>query len=347
MIEYHRTGDVVKDTEEIVDAAQKRAYQSVNVLLVQRNWLIGRRIAEEELSQSGRAEYGLEVMKSLSKSLTKKYGNGFTKTNLYNFYSFYKEFPEIFHSVSGKSDQLLSWTHYRVLLQVKDRKARDWYEREAFQEGWSVRTLQRNVSSQYYYRMLKTQRPEAVKQEMQMLTSSYQDKLEFIKNPVIAEFLGMHEDTSYLESDLEQSIIDNLQKFLMEMGKGYAFVARQQHIHTEKQDYYIDLVFYNYILKCFVLIDLKTSKITHQDVGQMDMYIRMYDELKRNKDDNPTIGILLCSDTDEDIARFSVLNDSNQLFASKYMLYLPTKEQLKKEIERQKDMFKLRKNNRL
>ena len=144
MIEYHRTGDVVKDTEEIVDAAQKRAYQSVNVLLVQRNWLIGRRIAEEELSQSGRAEYGLEVIKSLSKSLTKKYGNGFTKTNLYNFYSFYKEFPEIFHSVSGKSQQFLSWTHYRVLLQVKDRKARDWYEREAFQEGWSVRTLQRN-----------------------------------------------------------------------------------------------------------------------------------------------------------------------------------------------------------
>ncbi len=301
MIEYHRTGDVVKDTERIVDAAR-------NVLLVQRNWLIGRRIAEEELSQSGRAEYGLEVIKSLSKSLTKKYGNGFTKTNLYNFYSFYKEFPEIFHSVSGKSDQLLSWTHYRVLLQVKDRKARDWYEREAFQEGWSVRTLQRNVSSQYYYRMLKTQRPEAVKQEMQMLTSSYQDKLEFIKNPVVAEFLGMHEDTSYLESDLEQSIIDNLQKFLMEMGKGYAFVARQQHIHTEKEDYYIDLVFYNYILKCFVLIDLKTKKITYQDVGQMDMYIQMY----------PTLGIVLCTDTDEDIAKYSVMHGNEQLFASKY-----------------------------
>ena len=172
----------------------------------------------------------------------------------------WKEDPEIFHSVSGKSDQLLSWTHYRVLLQVKDRKARDWYEREAFQEGWSVRTLQRNISSQYNYRMLKTQQPEAVKQEMKMLTSSYQNKLEFIKNPVIAEFLGMQKDTSYLESDLEQSIIDNLQKFLMELGKGYAFVARQQHIHTEKEDYYIDLVFYNYILKCFVLIDLKTKK---------------------------------------------------------------------------------------
>lgn len=203
MIEYRKTSDVLKDTERIVDAAKNRAYRSVNVILVQRNWLIGRRIAEEELTQNGRAEYGLAVIKSLSKSLTKKYGNGFTKTNLYNFYSFYKEYPEIFHSVSGKSDRLLSWTHYRVLLQVKDRRARDWYEHEAFQEGWSVRTLQQNVSSQYYYRMLKTQQPEAVKQEMQMLTSSYQTKLEFIKNPVIAEFLGMHEDTSYLESDLE------------------------------------------------------------------------------------------------------------------------------------------------
>lgn len=341
MIEYRRTGDVLKDTERIVDAAKNHAYQSVNVILVQRNWLIGRRIAEEELTQNGRAEYGLAVIKSLSKSLTKKYENGFTKTNLYNFYSFYKEYPEIFHSVSGKSDRLLSWTHYRVLLQVKDRRARDWYEHEAFQEGWSVRTLQRNVSSQYYYRMLKTQQPEAVKQEMQMLTSSYQTKLEFIKNPVIAEFLGMHEDTSYLESDLEQSIIDNLQKFLMEMGKGYAFVARQQRIHTEKEDYYIDLVFYNYILKCFVLIDLKTKKITHQDVGQMDMYIRMYDELKKRADDNPTLGIVLCTDTDEDIAKYSVLHGNEQLFASKYKLYLPTDEELRAEIESQKAFFNL------
>ena len=197
MIEYRRTGDVLKDTERIVDAAKNRAYQSVNVILVQRNWLIGRRIAEEEeISQSGRAEYGLEVIKSLAKSLTKRYGRGFTKSNLYNFYSFYREFPEIFQTLSGKSEGLLSWSHYTVLLQVKDRRARDWYEHEAFQEGWSVRTLQRNVSSQYYYRMLKTQQPEAVNQEMQMLTSSYQTKLEFIKNPVIAEFLGMHEDTS-------------------------------------------------------------------------------------------------------------------------------------------------------
>ena len=190
-------------------------------------------------------------------------------------------------------------------------------------------------------RMLKTQSPLEVETEMKELTSSYQNKLEFIKNPIVAEFLGMQEDTSYLESELEQSIINNLQKFLMELGKGYAFVARQQHIHTEKEDYYIDLVFYNYILKCFVLIDLKTSKITHQDVGQMDMYIRMYDELKRNEGDNPTIGIVLCSDTDEDIAKYSVMHGNEQLFASKYKLYLPTEQELRAEIETQKELFYL------
>ena len=280
------------------------------------------------------------MIKKLAKELTTEYGRGFTKSNLYSFYSFYKSYPNIFHSVSGKLD-LLSWTHYRVLLQVEDVEARDWYAKEAYDQTWSVRTLQRNVSSQYYYRMLKTQSPLEVETEMKELTSSYQNKLEFIKNPIVAEFLGMQEDTSYLESELEQSIINNLQKFLMELGKGYAFVARQQHIHTEKEDYYIDLVFYNYILKCFVLIDLKTSKITHQDVGQMDMYIRMYDELKRNEGDNPTIGIVLCSDTDEDIAKYSVMHGNEQLFASKYKLYLPTEQELRAEIETQKELFYL------
>ena len=207
---------------------------------------------------------------------------------------------------------------------------------------WSVRTLQRNVSSQYYYRILKTQKKDLVEKEMKRQTAAFQqDKLEFIKNPVITEFLGFSMDSDYTESDLEKSILSNLQKFLMELGKGYAFVARQQHIHTEKQDYYIDLVFYNYILKCFVLIDLKTEKITHQDVGQMDMYIRMYDEMKRGEGDNPTIGIVLCSDTDEDIARYSIMHGNEQLFASKYKLYLPTEEELRVEIETQKMMFYL------
>ena len=221
-------------------------------------------------------------------------------------------------------------------------EARKWYEKEAYQQTWSVRTLQRNISSQYYYRMLQTQKPNIIEAEMKTLTGNYQnEKYEFIKNPVIAEFLGMPQSNGFTESDLESSILSNLQKFLMELGKGYAFVARQQHIRTEKEDYYIDLVFYNYILKCFVLIDLKTEKITHQDVGQMDMYIRMYDDLKRSEGDNPTIGIVLCSDTDEDIARYSVLHGNEQLFASKYKLYLPTEEELKAEIETQKMLFQL------
>ena len=346
LLKYVKTGSVFEDACNIIETAQKVAYSAVDLTLVHRNWLLGKRIADEELNGESRAEYGAEVIKKLSKDLNAQYGRGYTKTNLYNFYSFYKMYPEIFHSESGKSNVKLSWTHYRVLLQVKDEIAREWYENEALRETWSVKALQRNISSQYYYRILKTQDKSAVETEMKELTSKYQTKLEFIKNPVIAEFLGMKEDMSYLESDLEQCIIDNLQKFLMELGKGYAFVARQQHIHTEKEDYYIDLVFYNYILKCFVLVDLKTKKITHQDIGQMDMYIRMYDDLKRGEGDNPTLGIVLCADTDEDIAKYSILHGNEQLFASKYKLYLPTEEELRAEIEIQKEMFNLQLENK-
>ena len=304
---FIKTDDILKDMCGIIESSQKAAYQTVNTLLVQRNWMIGYRIAEEELGGQERSEYGLQVIKNLSKELTRRYGIGYDRGTLYRCLKFYKMFPEIVASLGQQSGAILSWTHYRVLLQVEDKTARDWYEKEAVEQTWSVRTLQRNISSQYYYRMLKTQKKELVENEMKELTASYQnDKLEFIKNPVVAEFLGFSQDTDFTESDLEKSILSNLQKFLMELGKGYAFVARQQHIHTEKQDYYIDLVFYNYILKCFILIDLKAEKITHQDVGQMDMYIRMYDELKRNEGDNPTIGIVLCSDTDDDIARYSV-----------------------------------------
>ena len=339
---FIKTDDILKDMCGIIESSQKAAYQTVNTLLVQRNWMIGYRIAEEELGGQERSEYGLQVIKNLSKELTSRYGKGYDRGTLYRCLKFYKMFPEIVASLGQQSGAILSWTHYRVLLQVEDKTARDWYEKEAVEQTWSVRTLQRNISSQYYYRMLKTQKKELVENEMKELTASYQnDKLEFIKNPVVAEFLGFSQDTDFTESDLEKSILSNLQKFLMELGKGYAFVARQQHIHTEKQDYYIDLVFYNYILKCFILIDLKAEKITHQDVGQMDMYIRMYDELKRNEGDNPTIGIVLCSDTDDDIARYSVMNGNEQLFASKYKLYLPTEEELKAEIETQKAMFYL------
>ena len=290
----------------------------------------------------------MNVIKQLSAELTKLYGKGFTKTNLYNFYSFYKCFPEIFHSLSGKSPRVLSWTHYRCLIQVKDEEARSWYEKEAYEQTWSVRTLQRNINTQYCRRILQSQNKELVEKEMQEKTADFQnDKLEFIKNPVIAEFLGLSTNTDLTETELETSIISNIQKFLMELGKGYAFVARQQHIKTEKEDYFIDLVFYNYILKCFVLIDLKTDKITHQDVGQMDMYIRMYDELKKGADDNPTLGIMLCTETDEDIARYSILHGNEQLFASKYKLYLPTEEELRNEIETQKAMFYLQQKEKL
>ena len=343
MDNFVKTDDILNDMCGIIESSQKAAYQAVNTTLIQRNWLLGYRIAEEELGGDERSEYGLRVIKEISKKLTQRYGKGYDRSNLYHCLKFYKTFPEIVDTVCRQSNSLLSWSHYRALLQVKDHDARAWYEKEAAEQTWSVRTLQRNISSQYYYRMLKTQKKELVESEMKELTASYQkDKLEFIKNPVVAEFLGFSQNTDFTESDLEKSILSHLQKFLMELGKGYAFVARQQHIHTEKQDYYIDLVFYNYILKCFVLIDLKTEKITHQDVGQMDMYIRMYDELKRSEGDSPTIGIVLCSDTDDDIARYSVMHGNEQLFASKYKLYLPTKEELKAEIETQKAMFYLK-----
>ena len=210
---------------------------------------------------------------------------------------------------------------------------------EAGKQNWSVRTLQRNVSSQYYQRLLASQNKDAVEGEMIEKTSQLQERLEFIKNPVVMEFLGVSRIPDFTESKLEKAILDNIQNFLMEIGKGYAFVARQQHIHTEKEDYFVDLVFYNFILKCFILIDLKTSKITHQDVGQMDMYVRMYDDLKRSKDDNPTLGIVLCADTDADIARYSILHGNERLFASKYVLYLPSEEELRAEIESQKQIF--------
>ena len=341
-ITYEKTASIVDDMQKIIEAARTRAYQAINVLLVQRNWLLGKRIAEEVMQGEDRAEYGAKVIRNLSKELTQLYGKGFARTNLYSFYSFYVCFPEIVHAVSGQSPALLSWTHYRILIQVHDPVAREWYAKEAADETWSVRTLQRNISTQYYYRLLQTQKKELVKAEMlEKSTPLQQDRLEFIKNPVVAEFLGLSSNTDFTESDIENCILGNLQKFLLELGKGYAFVARQQHIRTEKEDYFIDLVFYNYILKCYVLIDLKAGKITHQDVGQMDMYVRMYDELKRREDDNPTLGILLCTETDEDIARFSVLHGNEQLFATKYKLYLPTEEELRAEIETQKTIFLL------
>ncbi len=345
MYEISNTDDIFKDAQNIVEQTRNYAYQAVNIAMIQRNWLLGKRIADEELQGENRAEYGKEVINRLANHLTNLYGKGFSKSNLYQFVQFYKYFPEIFHSASGKSFTL-SWTHYRTLLRVTDKKAREWYLQESEDEMWSVRTLDRNIASQYYYRLLQSQNKQKVKDEMKDITAPLQqDNLEFIKNPVVAEFLGLSPNADFSETKLESSIISHIQKFVMELGKGYAFVARQQHIKTDVGDYFIDLVFYNYILKCFLLIDLKTSRITHQDVGQMDMYVRMYDNLKRTEGDNPTIGLILCSETSKDMARYSVLHDNERLFQARYLTFLPSIEQLKEEIELQKEIFQLQQSN--
>lgn len=363
------TQSLLQDACTIIDQAQASAYYAVNDTLIKRNWLLGMRIQHEVLNDK-RAEYGKQIVKSLALSLVEKYGRGFSMRNLYNYVDFYQSHPNFFQLLTGeyeasnilqslsakflsnqsnqpsilqsltaKSPIRLTWSHYAIILQENSKEARDWYEQEAARELWSTRTLQRNISSQYYHRLLKSQNKDAVHKEMVKLTAPLQDKLEYLKNPVVAEFLGFKNKTDYTESDLEQSIIDHMIPFLMELGKGFALVDRQKHIHTEKEDYYIDLVFYNYNLRCFVLIDLKTSKLRHQDVGQMDMYVRMYDEIMLPQGHNPTIGILLCAETDEDVAHYSVLNGNDQLFAAKYLTYMPTKEELRREIEQQKQFF--------
>ena len=349
-------GELYNDACSIIEQAQVSAYRSVDEIIIKRNWLLGLRIHHEVLKDQ-RAEYGEQIIMKLSKELTDKYGRGFKKSNLYLFVSFFQNHPDffqlpigksldmvdddIFQSLTGKSPIRLSWTHYCIILQEITADGRAWYENEAANEMWSTRTLQRNVSSQYYHRLLQSQNKSIVRDEMKALTAPLQDKLEYLKNPVVAEFLGFKNNTNYSESNLEQSIIDHLIPFLMELGKGFAFVDRQKHIHTEKEDYYIDLVFYNYHLRCFVLIDLKTTKLRYQDVGQMDMYVKMYDELVRPEGHNPTIGMLLCAETDEDVAHYSVLNGNDQLFAAKYLTFMPTQEELRREIEQQKAFYRL------
>ena len=354
-----------QDACQIIEQAQESAYRQVNETLIKRNWLLGLRIQHEVLKDK-RAEYGEQVVKVLAKELTAKYGEGFTWRNLYNYIDFYSTYngfflqvdgesanvqsilhalsaksENIFHALRAKSQIRLSWTHYRIILQENNKEARDWYEEEAAREMWGTRTLQRNVSSQYYHRLLQSQNKDKVRSEMKQLTAPLQDKQEYIKNPVVAEFLGFKNRTDYTESELEQTIIDHLIPFLMEMGKGFALVDRQKRIHTEKQDYYIDMVFYNYNLRSFILIDLKTTKLCHQDVGQMDMYVRMYDEMMLPQGHNPTIGLILCADTDDDVAHYSVLNGSDQLYAAKYLTYMPSRADLRREIEQQKEFFLL------
>ena len=346
----------LESLKRIVRSARGMAYASINYAQVQANWLLGQRIVEQMQKGKERAEYGAYIVKLASEALTEEFGKGYSETNIRSFRLFYLTFNNlqiqqtlsagsqlpIQQTESAELAYRLSWSHFERLMRVEDVKARDWYMKEASEQMWSVRTLDRNINTQYYERMLLSQVKEPVEQEMKEKTADFQrDKLEFIKNPTVLEFLGLPGNKGYKEKDLEQAILDNLSDFLMEMGKGFAFVARQQLIRTETEDYYIDLVFYNYLLKAFVLVDLKVGKISHQDVGQMDMYVRMYDELKRSEGDNPTIGILLCAQTDRDIARYSVLKGNEQIFASKYKLLLPSEEELANEISRQKEIFQL------
>ena len=329
----------ILDIKQILSAARQKAYSAVNSAMVEAYWLIGKRIVEEEQQGKERATYGEEILKTLSVELTKEFGKGFGTRNLWDFRKFYLTFSEleIMHTLCAQ----LSWSHIRLAMRVENKDAQQYYLKEAVENHWSVRTLDRNISTLYYHRLLSSQIKEPVVEEMLEKTKDFQqDKFEFIKNPAVLEFLGLPDNKGYSESVLEQAIINEMQKFLLELGKGFAFVERQQLIRTDTQDFYIDLVFYNYILKCFVIVELKTHKITHQDIGQLDMYVRMYDDLRKAENDNPTIGILLCTETDKTIARYSVLKENKQLFASKYLSYLPTEEELVAEIERQKRLLK-------
>ena len=335
------SSNFIQEIKQLVLRGRQEAYAAVNQAMVNAYWKIGRRIVEEEQGGAERANYGKQILKQLSIALTEEFGKGFSVQNLYYFRQFYLTFPEIFHTPCG----ILTWSHYRRLLSVTDPQAREWYAKEASEQMWSYATLNRNISTQYYERLLLSQNKAPVEQEMKALTKEFDnDKLEFVKNPVVAEFLGMSPTKAFVESELETAILTNLEKFLLELGKGFSFVERQKLIRTEAKDYFIDLVFYNFKLKCFVLIDLKVGQITHQDVGQMEMYVNMYDQNLREDGDNPTLGIVLCSETDADIAKY-MLNDSKNVFMSKYLLCLPSKEQLRTEIERQKALFALQQKN--
>ena len=362
----------VNDLRTIVSAARDASYRMANLMQVAQNWLIGRRIVEQEQQGKIRAEYGKHVVELASQVLTKEFGQGFSETQIKSFRKFYLTFSDLqiqqtmpaeFKSrlrqirqtmpAESVTDGIampvqLSWSHYERLIRVADPDARFWYMHEAATQQWDYRTLKRNIDSQYYYRLAQTpksQRQEVI-DEMCRLTADYEnEKSTFVKNPMLVEFLGLKHREAFTESKLEQAILDHLEHFLMEMGKGYALVDRQMHIHTEDNDYYIDLVFYNYLLKCFVLVDLKTTKVSYEDVGQMDMYLKLFDTYKRPEGDNPTIGIILCSETNADVARFSTLATNKQMYASKYLTYMPSKEVLAREIEQQKEIFRLRNSN--
>jgi len=338
------THHLFETVKHLLDSAYKNVYRTANTTMVTTYWQIGRLIVEEEQNGAARANYGKMVLKELSGKLTSEYGRGYSVANLKNFRQFYLVFPDIFTSRGQADSELeirqtlsseLSWSHFCLLMRVENQAAREFYMKETSLQNWSVRALDRQISTLYYERIKSSQDKMAVQKEAKERTLKLVDSpRDFIKDPYILEFLKLNPANSYLEKTLENSLIENLHSFILELGRGFAFVARQYHLNTENEHYYIDLVFYNYILKCFVLIDLKVGKLTHQDVGQMDMYVRLFEEKVKQADDNPTIGIILCSQQNESVIKYSVLAENKQLFSSKYKIYLPTEEELKKEIER-------------
>lgn len=329
MADIIKNDSFISGIKVLINEARQHVVRSVNTVMVITYWEIGRRIVEEEQNGSNRAEYGKYIIEGLSKALVEDFGKGFSSPNLRNFRQFYVTFP-IRYALRSE----LSWTHYRLLMRVENEEARAFYLNEAIECGWSSRQLERQINSFYYQRLLASQHQDVVKREAEQNNVPI-TPAEVLKDPYILEFLDLKENKDYLEVDLETALINKLQDFLLELGKGFSFVARQQRITTEAgKHYYIDLVFYNYLLKCFVLIDLKIGTLTPQDVGQMDLYVRLYEKLKRTETDNPTIGIILCSQNDETVVQYSMLAESRQLFASQYMLYMPTEEELKQLLSR-------------
>ncbi|GFZ30110.1 hypothetical protein CSC2_06360 [Clostridium zeae] len=330
------TNVLYENIKSTLEEARSKAYSAVNFYMVKAYWEIGR-IIYEELEGSERAEYGKELMNELSKNLTKDFGSGFDKSNLSRMRKFYMMFDNV-----GALRQELSWTHYRLLIKVKDKKKRDFYIDECIKSNWSTRQLERQINSFYYERLLSTQEnsKNEVRNEIKGLEPSKSIN-DMVKDPYILEFLNLKENKKFLERDLEQGLIDSLQDFLLELGKGFSFIGRQRRITADGEHFYVDLVFYNYLLKCFVLIDLKLGKLTHQDIGQMDFYVRYYEKEIKGEDDNPTIGIILCSEKNETIVKYSILEESKQIFASKYILYMPTEEELKREINRDREMLEI------
>lgn len=321
------------DIKNILDQARGKTRSAVNAAMVEAYWLIGQRIVEEEQQGQFKAGYGKRLIEDLSKALTTDFGKGFSYANLYNCRQFYQTFPDQENLYTLCRE--LSWSHLRLIMRAETPKAIEYYCNEAREQNWTVRQLERNIKSHSFQRLLSTQS----EYKAQGSSTSENPLLEFVKDPYVLEFLQLPEFSQLKESKLEQAIIDELQKFLLEMGKGFSFVARQMRISTETSHFYLDLVFYNYLLKCFVILDLKSGELSHQDIGQMDMYVRMFDDLKRGEDDNPTIGIILCDSKDETIVKYSVLKENQQLFASKYQRILPTEAELIAEIEREKRLI--------